>query len=90
MQVREAQELDALAISLEQLGGPVSLDSREVGDMLEGKWRMVYSSGFNSGSLGGRRPGPSAALVPFILGQVYQNIDSQTVSECITFIFVVY
>jgi hypothetical protein len=41
-----------------------------------GTWRLVYSSGFNTGSLGGRRPGPPAALVPTILGQVYQRIDS--------------
>lgn len=38
------------------------------------------SSGFNSGSLGGRRPGPPAALVPLVLGQVYQVIDCQAVS----------
>ncbi|GIL78002.1 hypothetical protein Vretifemale_7457 [Volvox reticuliferus] len=30
------------------------------------------------GSLGGRRPGPPAALFPAILGQVYQRIDPET------------
>lgn len=38
------------------------------------------SSGFNSGSLGGRRPGPPAAFVPLTLGQVYQEIDLKVVS----------
>ena len=37
---------------------------------LNGTWRLVYSSGFASGSLGGLRPGPPAALVPVTLGQV--------------------
>ena len=42
-------------------------------DQLQGRWSLVYSSGFAStGSLGGRRPGPPAAVVPplFKLGQV--------------------
>jgi hypothetical protein len=37
---------------------------------LNGTWRLVYSSGFASGSLGGLRPGPPAALVPVTIGQV--------------------
>eukprot|EP00878_Enallax_costatus_P022275 GHUV01023620.1.p1 GENE.GHUV01023620.1~~GHUV01023620.1.p1 ORF type:complete len:178 (+),score=50.70 GHUV01023620.1:323-856(+) len=45
-------------------------------DRLAGTWRLIYSSGFNGGSLGGSRPGPPAALVPTVLGQVYQVIDS--------------
>jgi hypothetical protein len=48
-------------------------------DKLAGTWRLIYSSGFNGGSLGGRRPGPPAALVPLVLGQVYQVINNQTV-----------
>jgi hypothetical protein len=44
-----------------------------------GTWRLIYSSGFNSGSLGGSRPGPPAAFVPLILGQIYQVIDTQQV-----------
>ena len=35
-----------------------------------GTWRLVYSSAFASGSLGGFRPGPQAALVPITIGQV--------------------
>ncbi len=35
-----------------------------------GTWRLVYSSAFASGSLGGFRPGPQAALVPVTIGQV--------------------
>lgn len=38
--------------------------------MLSGTWRLVYSSGFASGSLGGLRPGPQAALLPITIGQV--------------------
>lgn len=35
-----------------------------------GRWRLLYSSAFGSGSLGGRQPGPPAAIVPFSIGQV--------------------
>lgn len=42
--------------------------------LLDGRWRLLYSSGFSSGSLGGRRPGPSFGAGPFTLGQVYQDI----------------
>ena len=38
--------------------------------LLSGTWRLVYSSAFASGSLGGFRPGPQAALVPVTIGQV--------------------
>ncbi len=38
--------------------------------MLNGTWRLVYSSGFVDGSLGGSRPGPPSVVAPFILGQV--------------------
>ena len=38
--------------------------------LLTGTWRLVYSSAFASGSLGGFRPGPQAALVPVTIGQV--------------------
>lgn len=37
---------------------------------LDGRWRLIYSSGFASGSLGGARPGPSIPLSPLKLGQV--------------------
>ncbi|GLI63443.1 hypothetical protein VaNZ11_006334 [Volvox africanus] len=84
---REAGEVDGLCSRLEALGGPVTLlpmgalsgGADEVSrDLLAGTWRLIYSSGFNSGSLGGRRPGPPAALFPTILGQVYQRIDPET------------
>ena len=42
---------------------------------LDGRWRLLYSSGFTSGSLGGRRPGPSFASSPLTLGQVWQDIS---------------
>ncbi|EFN55841.1 hypothetical protein CHLNCDRAFT_145390 [Chlorella variabilis] len=44
--------------------------------LLDGRWRLLYSSGFASGSLGGRRPGPSFGSGPFTLGQVYQDIST--------------
>ena len=43
-------------------------------DVLNGRWRLVYSSGFAGGSLGGARPGPPSALLPLTLGAVYQDI----------------
>lgn len=40
-------------------------------DLLQGRWRLVYSSAFASGSVGGQRPGPPIGrLVPLTLGQV--------------------
>ncbi|CAI5463445.1 unnamed protein product [Closterium sp. Yama58-4] len=42
--------------------------------MLDGTWRLVYSSGFVSGSLGGLRPGPPAGG-PVSIGQVTQRVD---------------
>ncbi|GBG62521.1 hypothetical protein CBR_g30839 [Chara braunii] len=42
---------------------------------LDGRWRLVFSSGFASGSFGGRRPGPGIGRAPLTLGQVYQDID---------------
>jgi hypothetical protein len=48
--------------------------------LFPGTWRLIYSSGFNNGSLGGSRPGPPAAFVPLILGQVYQVINTREVS----------
>lgn len=40
--------------------------------LLDGRWRLLYSSGFQSGSMGGRRPGPSFGSLPLALGQVFQ------------------
>lgn len=42
--------------------------------LLDGRWRLLYSSGFTSGSLGGRRPGPSFGSSLVTLGQVFQDI----------------
>mmetsp|Transcript_14911 Transcript_14911/g.41898 ORF Transcript_14911/g.41898 Transcript_14911/m.41898 type:complete len:325 (-) Transcript_14911:236-1210(-) len=75
----QQQEVDVLAAGLERSANrPVNLSYSEGGQMgqLEGRWRLVYSSGFGSGSLGGRRPGPPSALVPFTFGQIYQDIDN--------------
>ncbi|GAB4819235.1 hypothetical protein N2152v2_006281 [Parachlorella kessleri] len=43
--------------------------------LLSGRWRLLYSSAFSTGSQGGFYPGPPFALSPFRLGQVYQDID---------------
>lgn len=80
--------MDELAAQLEAAGGAVLLDwktSRSSPDTssmdrLVGTWRLIYSSGFNGGSLGGRRPGPPATFVPLVLGQIYQVINTQAVS----------
>jgi hypothetical protein len=82
--LREAQEVDRLCQKLEDTAGPLTLKwstsrtspDASTMDKLAGTWRLIYSSGFNGGSLGGSRPGPPAALVPTVLGQVYQVIDA--------------
>lgn len=76
--------MDGLASELEEIGGLVQLEWKtsetspdsSTMDQLAGTWRLIYSSGFNTGSLGGRRPGPPAVFVPLVLGQVYQRIDN--------------
>ncbi|KAL4451724.1 hypothetical protein ABPG75_007386 [Micractinium tetrahymenae] len=77
----QAERVDALVKRLEALGGPVSLSwERPAGGgkpgmaLLDGRWRLLYSSGFTSGSLGGRRPGPSFGSSLVTLGQVFQDI----------------
>lgn len=66
---------DAAARELEAAGGgPVDL-TRDL-DKLQGRWRLVYSSGFSSRTLGGSRPGPpTGRLLPLTLGQVFQRVD---------------
>lgn len=45
--------------------------------LLDGRWRLVFSSGFSGGSLGGRRPGPSlGSLGPLTLGPIFQDIST--------------
>lgn len=93
---QEALEVDELAAELEALGGGMVLSWSATAESavptmekLAGTWRLIYSSGFNSGSLGGRRPGPPAALVPSVLGQVYQRVDKdkQRLDNMVEFLF---
>jgi len=61
--------VDSLARRLERAAPPAldlrSSDAASNGDaLLGGIWRLLYSSAFGSGSLGGSRPGPPAAIGP--------------------------
>ena len=49
--------------------GAVEGQSTSTLAQLNGTWRLLYSSGFATGSLGGRNPGPPVALLPFSIGQ---------------------
>eukprot|EP00271_Cylindrocystis_brebissonii_P006217 TRINITY_DN18901_c0_g1_i1.p1 TRINITY_DN18901_c0_g1~~TRINITY_DN18901_c0_g1_i1.p1 ORF type:complete len:338 (-),score=18.28 TRINITY_DN18901_c0_g1_i1:555-1568(-) len=69
----EAVRVEDAAVALERAGNIVELP--EMLPVAEGKWRLVYSSGFLTGSLGGERPGPPVGRLPLKLGQVYQRID---------------
>lgn len=84
--VDDVRRVDNLVRQIEAAGGPVvfqqdpSPSTIDTGNkksllLLDGRWRLVYSSGFAGGSLGGRRPGPPTALFPLTLGQVYQDIN---------------
>lgn len=64
---------DSAAKKLEASGGIVDLSTGL--DKLQGRWRLIYSSAFASGSLGGLRPGPPTGRLPLTLGQVFQRID---------------
>ena len=83
--VREViEKLETLcgSVSLTGYEGPGSEVSEEM-DMLGGVWRLLYSTGFDRGNLGGQRPGPligQVAVTPFTVGQIYQRIDVTTVS----------
>lgn len=69
--------LDSLCQKLEAAGGPVTLSwSTNSMNHLDGRWRLIYTSGFATGSVGGRRPGPRYTDLPFTIGQVYQDISS--------------
>ena len=63
----DALTLRALNLTAELAGGNSEKSPME---LFSGTWRLVYSSAFASGSLGGFRPGPQAALVPVTIGQV--------------------
>ncbi|KAL5711934.1 Plastid-lipid-associated protein 6 [Ranunculus cassubicifolius] len=70
----DMKKVDAAAKALEDAGGPVDLKASL--DKLQGLWKLAYSSGFSSRTLGGSRPGPSTgSLLPISLGQVFQRID---------------
>jgi len=43
---------------------------------LDGQWRLVYSSAFATGTLGGERPGP-ASNGPVRFGKVFQRINTR-------------
>ncbi|GFH21051.1 PAP_fibrillin domain-containing protein, partial [Haematococcus lacustris] len=77
---REVREVQRLVAALTAACRPPVLSWAPLGhsslDQLQGCWRLLYTSGFNTGSLGGQRPGPPAALVPVALGQIYQVIDA--------------
>ncbi|CAM6091493.1 unnamed protein product [Calypogeia fissa] len=65
---------DSLALKLEAAGDTIALP--EDLDKLQGRWRLVFSSGFNTGSLGGQRPGPTITRLPLVsIGLVSQRID---------------
>ncbi|XP_002977538.2 plastid-lipid-associated protein 6, chloroplastic [Selaginella moellendorffii] len=69
----DVEAADLASKRLEDAGDKIELP-RDL-DKLQGKWRLVYSSAFASGNLGGSRPGPRAARFPLTLGPVYQRID---------------
>ncbi|XP_010512442.1 PREDICTED: probable plastid-lipid-associated protein 6, chloroplastic [Camelina sativa] len=72
--VDDLRKAEEAAKELETAGGPVDLTDGL--DILQGKWRLLYSSAFSSRSLGGSRPGlPTGRLIPVTLGQVFQRID---------------
>jgi hypothetical protein len=64
---------DSLAAKLEAAGDTVVLP--EDLDKLQGRWRLVFSSGFNTGSFGGQRPGPSISRLPLISIGLVSSLD---------------
>ncbi|VFQ65951.1 unnamed protein product [Cuscuta campestris] len=70
----DLRKADDVAKALEAAGGPVDLQADA--DLLQGRWKLIYSSAFSSRTLGGSRPGPPIGrLAPINLGQVFQRID---------------
>ncbi|KMZ65242.1 putative plastid-lipid-associated protein 6, chloroplastic [Zostera marina] len=66
--------VESIAEKLESVGEPVDLTCNI--DMIQGRWKLIYSSAFSSGTLGGSRPGPpTGRLLPITLGKVFQRID---------------
>lgn len=64
----DLRKADAAAKELEDAGGPVDLQGDL--DVLQGRWKLIYSSAFSSRTLGGSRPGPPVGRLPITLGQV--------------------
>lgn len=70
----DLKKSDNAAKELETIAGPIDLN-KDI-DKLQGRWKLIYSSGFSSRTLGGSRPGPPIGrLIPINLGQVFQRID---------------
>eukprot|EP00245_Coleochaete_scutata_P006535 TRINITY_DN21002_c0_g1_i1.p1 TRINITY_DN21002_c0_g1~~TRINITY_DN21002_c0_g1_i1.p1 ORF type:complete len:300 (+),score=39.19 TRINITY_DN21002_c0_g1_i1:54-902(+) len=69
------EELQVVEAAAEALEVTMRVELPADLDQLSGRWRLVFSSGFSSGSFGGRRPGPPVGRLPLTLGQVYQRID---------------
>lgn len=62
--------VESIAEKLESAGEPVDLTCNI--DMIQGRWKLIYSSAFSSGTLGGSRPGPpTGRLLPITLGKVF-------------------
>ncbi|KAF5842663.1 harpin binding protein 1 [Dunaliella salina] len=74
----QAKRVEALVQEIADIAGRPDLSQENTAD-LQGMWRLLYTSGFNTGSLGGSRPGPPAGLVPAVLGQIFQRIDAPTI-----------
>lgn len=65
----DLQKAEAAAKEVEGVGGLVDLSADL--EKLQGRWKLIYSSAFSSGTLGGSRPGPpTGRLLPITLGQV--------------------
>lgn len=82
----QVDSVDNCVMELEAAAGPVIL-TEENKHLLEGRWRLIYSSGFATGSLGGTRPGPPRSFLPVTLGQVHQDINNATgaLDNCVEF-----
>jgi len=48
-QMENARAVDEMSLRLEALGGAINLGELEDGVTLDGTWRLLYSSAFNSG-----------------------------------------
>jgi len=73
----DVNAIDDAASELEAspAAGEIDWTNKEFVSMLDGRWRLVYTSAFASGSLGGKRPGPSSGG-PVSLGKIFQDIDT--------------